>query len=337
MFIPNVGMPGISAEKTAKERRVSADGYLDMAPAGRVIDGPKTRDPNSDSLQAIRAGTLMGIVTSSGKYANAVIGSVGTAYDGSTTLNIGIAESVELVRRYAASTGTVTVTGPPTAAGTVRQLNVAFSAVNQATGNLTVTAANVNEVLTLNFTNSPAGTFRVRVKDSSGVWQVTQRITYSATIGTLLSNLQAATDAVLAANAIVWSGSVVTAVAGTFSGTGYAALPQDFLFVDGDGLTAGDVDVTRTAAGVDGRFVAGSFVGQNDGSASPVTFVPDGWGEYVPTDSSGVGLDIPFSYLPIRGILDGTQLLPWPADASQKQWVRDQLNLAGSFRFAEKF
>lgn len=330
MFLPNIGMPRISAEKIAgPERRVSANGYLDMLPVGRVIDGAKTRDAGADTIYTLRAGLLMGLVTASGKYANSAIGQVGTAYDGSTTLNIGIAESVELVRRYGASTGTLTVSGPPTAAGTVRQLNIAFSAVNQATGNITVTAANVNEVQTLNFTNSPAGTFRLRVKDSSGVWQSTQRITYSATIGTLLSNINTALDAVLAASAVVASGSVVTAVALTFSGTGYAALPQDFVIVDTDALTAGDVDVTRTTAGVDGRFVAGSLVGQNDGSATPVTFIPDGWGEYVPAD----GTDVPFSYLPVGGMLDESNLLPWPSDTSLRQWVRDKLCVNTRFTF----
>jgi len=113
----------------------------------------------------------------------------------------------------------------------------------------TTLSTGVNEVQTLNFTNTPAGTFRLRIKDSNGVYQYTQRITYSATIATLLANLQTATDAVLAANAIVWSGSLVTAVAGTFSGAGYTGKAQEVIVVDTDALTAGDVDVTRTTAG----------------------------------------------------------------------------------------
>lgn len=118
----------------------------------------------------------------------------------------------------------------------------------------TASPSGTNEVQTLNFTNAPAGTFRLAVRDASGVWQYTQRITYSATIATLLANIQAALDAVLAANAIVASGTVVTAVALTFSGTNYAATSQELVRVDADALTAGDVDVTRTTAGFNAAF-----------------------------------------------------------------------------------
>lgn len=107
----------------------------------------------------------------------------------------------------------------------------------------------VDEVQTLNWTNSPAGTFRIRVTDSSGVVQVTQRITYSGTAATLVSNINAALDAVLGSGLVVASGSAVTAIALTFSGAGYTGKAQPLVAIDGDALTAGDVDVTRTTAG----------------------------------------------------------------------------------------
>lgn len=336
VFQPNTGMPGVSTEKIAYHRSVTMDGYLDFLAGGVILDGTKTRDSNnSDSTSRLRAGMLLGKITSGGKYTNAVIGVLDAAYDGSTSLTLDTAaEATELVRRVGA-TGTFTLTGPPTASGTVRSLTITYSAVNTTSGVVTVTAANVNEVQTLNWTNSPSGTFRIRITDYNGVRQMTQPITYSATPATLVSNINTALDAVLASGAVVASGSAVTAIALTFSGTNYAATPQtDLVSIDTDALTAGDVDITRTTTGVDGRFVAGSFVGGTDGSQTPVSFLPDGWDLTLPGDGTS---DLPLSTLPIAGNVNGASLLPWPSDSSLKQWVRDKLNVSGTFRFAEKF
>ncbi len=100
------------------------------------------------------------------------------------------------------------------------------------------------------------------ITDLNGVRQITGPITYSATIGTLLTNIQSALDTALGSSLVVASGTLVTAVALTFSGAGYAGIPQPALVgVDVGGLSAGNVSVTRTTTGADGRFVAGSFVG----------------------------------------------------------------------------
>jgi hypothetical protein len=107
----------------------------------------------------------------------------------------------------------------------------------------------VDEVQTLNWTNSPAGTFRIGVVDKDGKFQYTQRITYSGTAATLVSNINTALDAITASSAIVAAGSAVTAITLTFSGTNYTGKAQTLVTIDGDALTAGDVDVTRTTAG----------------------------------------------------------------------------------------
>jgi hypothetical protein len=115
--------------------------------------------------------------------------------------------------------------------------------------NYTTLSTAVDEVQTLNWTNSPAGTFRIGVVDKDGKVQYTQRITYSGTAATLVSNINTALDAITASSAIVAAGSAVTAITLTFSGTNYTGKAQTLVTIDGDALTAGDVDVTRTTAG----------------------------------------------------------------------------------------
>ena len=147
VFTPSVGMPGVGAEKVAKHRTVAADGYLDFLPAGKIVDGTKTRDPdNPTDVTRLRAGLLLGIVTATGKLANAVLGTLQGAYtSGGTTLTVTAAQAAEIVRRVGAS-GTLKAIGPPSAAGTVATTSVTFSAVNTSTGDITVTSLGVNKI-----------------------------------------------------------------------------------------------------------------------------------------------------------------------------------------------
>lgn len=141
VFQPSTGMPGVGTERTAKHRIVGADGYLGFLPGGAILDGTKTRDPdNPDDVTRLRAGLLLGKVTSGGKYANAVIGVTAAATAAAaTSLTVSLAQAAELVRRQGA-TGTFTLTGPPTAAGTVAAQTVTYSAVNTSTGVVTTSA-----------------------------------------------------------------------------------------------------------------------------------------------------------------------------------------------------
>lgn len=86
-------------------------------------------------------------------------------------------------------------------------------------------------------------------------------------------------------------------------------------------------DVTITATGV--AFVSGSLVQPTDGSETILSFVPDSWGEYIPEDSS----DVPFSRIPAGGFITDSQLVPWPADASLKAYIRTALKAVGSYEF----
>lgn len=216
---PIHGRPGIGAVKQATHRKVFRGGFTPKyLPFGRVIDGTKSRDAgNTGAINIIRPGTLMGKVTSSGKYAPAVIGATGAAYSSGTSLTLASAAvGTEIVRRIGTS-GTFRITGPAVAGGPVQSEVVTYSGISSAT--VTVTAL-VND------------------------------------------------------------------------------------------------------------YVSGSFIGDTDGSYLPVTFIPDGWGVDV-TDSTGTSEDQEFENFPVGGIVDSPYLLPWPSEASLKQWIADCLKDAG--------
>jgi hypothetical protein len=92
--------------------------------------------------------------------------------------------------------------------------------------------------------------------------------------------------------------------------------------------------VPRTT-GVDGRFVTGSLIQPTDGSETILTIVPDGHGLDVPSDSS----HFEWPLVPIGGVIDDAQVLPWPADTSLREWIRTQLSTlaGGKFSFSGKF
>lgn len=338
VFQPFVGMPGVSVEKIAKQRVVAADGYPSFLPSGKVVNGAKTRDPDNTDPTRMRAGLLMGPITATGLLANSVIGrSTGALANGGTTLALSAAQATELVRRVGA-TGTFKLTGPPAASGVVRSVTAAYSAVNTSTGDVTITAPSVNEVQTLTFgAAATGGTMRLRVPKADGTMVTTDAITWNATDATWLAAINTALDgATGVVGGIVATGAAPdTALTFTFSGTGYAALPQptEMISVIAFPTSATTATVVRTTTGVDGRFVAGSLVGDTDGSHVPTTFLPCGWEMINPAD----GTDFPLGQVPIGGNVDASMLLPWPSDASLKTWVRDQLNALGQYVFTERF
>lgn len=110
-------------------------------PAGRIIDGSKSRDPlNTGDVDVLRPGLLMGKITASGKYAPSIIGvTASAAASGATGITVSAAVATEIVRRIG-STGTFLLTNVPSAAGTVAHATVTYSAVNTSTGVITNTA-----------------------------------------------------------------------------------------------------------------------------------------------------------------------------------------------------
>lgn len=139
---PVYGLPGVRAAKTATHRLAFRGGYLqDVLPQGKIIDGSKSRDPgNTGDVHVLRAGLLMGKITSGGKYAPSVLGVTTNAEAvGSTSIEVSAAVAVELVRRVGA-TGTFKLLGPSSANGVIGVETVTYSAVNTTTGAVTVTA-----------------------------------------------------------------------------------------------------------------------------------------------------------------------------------------------------
>lgn len=141
------GIPGVRSQRTATPRKIFASDDARFLPNSLLIDGSKSRDTgNTGDLEVLRAGLLMGKITSGGKYAPAIIGvTTGAVSATGTAVTVSAAQAVELVRRVGA-TGTIRLVGPPTANGTVATFTETYSAVNTSTGEITCSALNADLV-----------------------------------------------------------------------------------------------------------------------------------------------------------------------------------------------
>lgn len=341
MITPLLGRPRIGSEQLMAHRLVGRQGFWTYLANGGNIEGTRARDPgNTTDVTCLRPGLLMGKITSGGYWAPSAFGLTGGALTNSgTTLTLASAAiGTEIVRRIGA-TGTFKLTGPPTAAGTVRTLTVTYSAVSGTS--VTITALGVNAVQTVNLaTAATGGSIRLLVQKTDGTWALTPAAAWSATDATLLSNLQAALDTATG----VTNGIVASAIAATdtdlgfvltYSGTGYAGLPWEKAQVHTLFTSNTGANVVSTTAGVDGRFVTASLVQPADGSETPLSVIPDGYGIQIPSDSS----DREWPEIPIGGVIDFAQLLPLVSDTSLKAWVRASLSTlpGGKFTFSDVF
>jgi len=279
---PMNGLPGMGTERTSEQRSVlaSEQGAV-FLPRGVIIDGSEARDPgNSFGIDILRAGTLLGKITSTGLFAPSIIGGLAAAYDASadtTEMTVSAAVAVEMVRRIGAS-GTFKITGPPAASGTVQTATVTYSAINVTTGVITITAlavsALVNEVQTITPTveanadcvqtittagTQTAGTFKLGIRSlgrPDGAIRWTDTIAWSATEATQTASVQTALDNLLGANVIVATEIADTAtmvLVLTFSGTGATNTVHGLVAVDISALTGAStavVAMTTEGAGV---------------------------------------------------------------------------------------
>ncbi len=149
----------------------------------------------------------------------------------------------------------------------------------------------------------------------------------------------------------VTGGLVATAIAATdtdlgfvvtFAGTGYAGLSGPTtggswplievhtLFTSNTGS-----NVVRTTSGVSGAMIAGSLVGDTDGSQTPNTLIWDGYGLALDADLTL----IPWPLVPIAGVIDLSQVLPAVTDTGLKTWIRTSLSTVsgGKFTFHDQF
>jgi hypothetical protein len=143
--VPN-GKPGILPTYSATPREVflANKQFAQFVASPVTIDGTLSSNPlNAPFVWLLFAGTAMGRVTSTGKYANSILGLTTAAYShsggGSTTITTDVNTAIEIVRRIGTS-GTFKLTAPPAAGGTVATQTVTFSAVNTTTGVITITA-----------------------------------------------------------------------------------------------------------------------------------------------------------------------------------------------------
>lgn len=143
MFSIPQGKPGVVGNYDSQPREVFYSGrqFAQFWAPPVTVDGTNSSNPlNAPYTWLLWAGTLMGRVTATAKYANSVLGLTGAAAaSGATSITTDVNTAAEIVRRIGAS-GTFKLTGPPTAGGTVATQIVTYSAVNTTTGVITCSA-----------------------------------------------------------------------------------------------------------------------------------------------------------------------------------------------------
>jgi hypothetical protein len=143
MFSNPQGKPGVVGNYDSQPREVFYSGreFAQFWAPPVTIDGTNSSNPlNAPYVWLLWAGTLMGQITATSKYANSVIGLTGAAAaSAATSVSTDVNTAAEIVRRIGAS-GTFKLTGPPATGGTVATQVVTYSAVNTTTGVITCTA-----------------------------------------------------------------------------------------------------------------------------------------------------------------------------------------------------
>ena len=139
-------LPSVRTGKTATHRVVlKTESGAVYVPHMLVIDGDYAGDPgNTNDLDVLRAGMLLGKNSTSEKYEPSIVGvTAGALAASGTTVSVSAAQAVELDRMAVVAGGypiNLTITGPPTAGGTVADETLAVSAIDTSTGALTFSA-----------------------------------------------------------------------------------------------------------------------------------------------------------------------------------------------------
>lgn len=339
MIVP--GLPGVRSTVTANPYTVFRQRSEYFIALSRIIDGTKSRDVgNTNDIDRLRPGLLMGKVTSGGKYANAIIGTTTNAETGaSTSIETSAASATELVRRVG-TTGTFKLSGPPVASGTVRTLTATYSAVDTSTGAITVTALGVSDVWTL---TAPAGQdggmYQLEVTTGKGTSaesiQTTAALAANANTATVDAALEALTNVGASGVAAVYSDPTLTLTFASNLGPVHVRVLADT--TNDGGVFEGGWAAVHTTTGVDGRFIAGSWIQPTDGSGTVMTFLPDGYP--TPVTYEGSSQDQPFPKMPISGVVDTSKIIDWPTDTSMIAWLEAQLKAdsTGNFVFSAGF
>ena len=138
------GKPGVVGNYVSQPREVFYSGsqFAQYWAPPVTVDGTASDNPlNYPYDWLLWAGTLMGKIAATGKFANSVMGLSGAAVAaGATTLSTDLNTAREIIRRIGAS-GAFKLTGPPAGGGAVATSLVSYTAVNTATGAITIAAA----------------------------------------------------------------------------------------------------------------------------------------------------------------------------------------------------
>lgn len=195
-------------------------------------------------------------------------------------------------------TTTTTTAGATVQPAGVRQTYVPYSAASGTT--ITITPVESDSVAAVNQVEA------MPVVDTTGVGAftltieglTTAAITYSATFGTLITNINSALNTTFGVNAIVASASSLATLIVTFSGPGYAGRPINGHVVSTITVTSGNFTIngsntsgisTTTTAGVAyspasaGPYVAGALIGPSDGTQVPIVVLYQGSLAYLDT------------------------------------------------------
>lgn len=327
------GLAGVQTTRTATPGRVLLAGTGVELPHNIIISGSTSRDPeNTGDVQYLQAGLLLGKITSGGKYAPSIIGTLNGDYDASsqtTSLTVTAGTAVEIVRRIGA-TGTFKMTGPPTAGGTVQTATVTYSAVNQTTGVITITslAVLVAEVQTFTITGFAAGKCRIRLTDPvTGTEEITGELAHDANAATIKTALEA--TSIVTSNDIAVTGTNIDTAIFTFNGNNWQGVSVPLLQIMFDTAATSDIEgkVVKTTTGLSASandYVDASFIQPTDGSETPLGLISDGYPVKV-TDESEANQDQEVALL-VGGLLDSSQIVNWPPDAALRNWLMSKLN-----------
>ncbi len=130
-------VPAVYTARSVTPRNIFKSGTPEYLPSLATIDGTKSRDITNDDITVLRAGTLMGKVTTGGKFRPAIIGILGTATTAATVTSVTVtaAQATEVARLIALAGGNVALklVGPPTAGGTVASTSITVTAASGTT------------------------------------------------------------------------------------------------------------------------------------------------------------------------------------------------------------
>lgn len=350
-FSVPTGKPGVQPTTYTTTPRDVFYGQSQMAqylPFPATIDGTNSYNMlNQPYNWLLYAGTLLGQITSSKKFAPAILGTTTQALGGGqTTLQTDVNTALGITLRADMGTsGTLTLTGPPTPGGVVRSRTATYSAVNTSTGAITITALNVAAVTGTNQVNSlvtvdstGSGTFTLTVEGIT-----TAAITYSATAATLNTNINGQLDATFGTGNIVSSGAslaaiILTGTAGTYAKRPIGLIQATILAgstqytLNGSGAVGVPSTCPVTTPGVvasaadSGEFISGSLIQPNDGSQTIKTMVIDKNGTKVVDQLNTTRVDVFDGQLwGGGGVIDVGYIVYYPTDTSLQAYVKAQI------------